>query len=191
MDIITKTQRKKKERIISTFKYRRKVMKTLTPQQIVALGPCKGYDLKQITELFDNKKSMTYLEILNTDKIPLADIVWLFCQLTVLDKDIRNQWMEVIVTRAVTNYALHCGIDTVEKWAENWLSGDDRTTEAAHVAAYAAIDATAYAAGYAAHAAACSATAAYSAARVRTIAARNNEYKQQIQDLKDILQGEK
>jgi hypothetical protein len=191
MDIITKTQRKKKERIISTFKYRRKVMKTLTPQQIVALGPCKGYDLEWITELFDNKKSMTYLEILNTDKIPLADIVWLFCQLTVLDKDIRNQWMEVIVTRAVTNYALHCGIDTVEKWAENWLSGDDRTTEAAHVAAYAAIDATAYAAGYAAHAAACSATAAYSAARVRTIAARNNEYKQQIEDLKNILQGEK
>jgi hypothetical protein len=176
-------------------------MKTLTPQQIVALGPCKGYDLERITELFDNKESVTYLEILDTNKIPLRDIVWLFCQPDVLDDNVREQWLEIIVTRAVKNHALHCDIEKVEKWATNWLSGDDRTTEAAHVAAYAA-DATAYAAYavhaasyadraahaavYAAHAAADTAVrAGYDAA----YAACKTERKQQIQDLKDILQG--
>jgi hypothetical protein len=180
-------------------------MKTLTPKQIVDLKPCEGYNLQQVTELFGNKKSVTYLEILDTDKIPLEDIIWVFCRLAVLNDNIRNQWLEIIVTRAVTNYALHCGIEKVEKWAQNWLSGVDRTAVAARATGYAAHSAAGYAAyaaagyddynaGYAAYnaanAAACSATAVYSTARVRTIAARNNEYKQQIQDLKDILQGE-
>jgi hypothetical protein len=178
-------------------------MKTLTPQQIVDLKPCEGYNLQQVTKLFDNKKSVTYLEILDTDKIPLADIVWVFCRSTVLDDDIRNQWLEVIITRAVTNCALHCGIDTVEKWAKNWLSSVDRTAKAAGTAARAAYAAgTAYNATYATAAAAGNtaynaANAAHAAAgyaagdgAYSTYGARNNEYKQQIQDLKDILQGE-
>jgi hypothetical protein len=197
-------------------------MKSLTPQQIVDLNPCEGYDLECIEKLFGNKESVTYLEILNTDKIPLKDIIWLFCQPTVLDKDIRNQWMDIIVTRAVTNYVLHCGIDTVEKWAKNWLSSKDRTDEAAcsagaasyaaRYAAYgytasAAAAAAAYSAIYAAHAAACYVThaAAYAAYAARNViyyvattdaaadaadaygAARKTEYKQQIEDLKNIL----
>jgi hypothetical protein len=174
-------------------------MKSLTPQQIVDLNPCKGYDLKQVTELFDNRKSVTYLEILDTDKIPLVDIIWVFCQLTVLDDNIRDQWTEVIVTRAVTNYALHCGVDTVEKWAKNWLSGDDRTIKAAVSARNAAINArtvvySAYAfiaACTAARAAACAAyyvdVADIDAAYGAYDTALKTERKQQIQDLKDIL----
>jgi hypothetical protein len=186
-------------------------MKTLTPKQIVDLKPCEGYDLKYIKKLFGNKESVTYLEILDTNKIPLEDIVWLFCQLTVLDKNVREQWMDIIVTRAVTNYALHCGIDTVERWAKNWLSGVDRTAEAAYAtgdAAYAARDAARYAAANAAYAAAGYddynyTNAAYNALEAAAIAAhtahtdadaydavREIEHKQQIQDLKDILQGE-
>jgi hypothetical protein len=176
-------------------------MKTLTPQQIVDLGPCEGYDLKYVTELFDNKKSMTYLEILDTDKIPLTDIIWVFCQPTVLDDDIKKQWLEIIVTRAITNCALHCGVDEVEKWAKNWLSGKDKTFNAARNAAdaaHAAVHAAAHAAiAYAAHAAYTVARTVYAAdaaadayGAYSTYGARNNEYKQQIQDLKNILQGE-
>jgi hypothetical protein len=168
-------------------------MKTLTPKQIVDLNPCRGYDLEQVTELFDNKESVTYLEILNTNKIPLEDIIWLFCQPTVLDDNIKNQWTEIIATRAVTNHALHCGVDTVERWAKNWLSGDDRTIKAAVSARNAATNAAAagYSAIYAAHAA----TAVYAtnyalaAADYATYdAALDIERKQQIQDLKEILQ---
>jgi hypothetical protein len=142
-------------------------MKTLTPEQIIALGPCEGYNLQQITELFDNKKSVTYLEILNTDKIPLVDIIWLFCQPTILDNDTKEQWLEVIVTRAVTNYALHCGINKVEKWAQNWLSSEDRTAEAACSAAKTAkaADIAAYAAYYVDVADIDAAYGAYSAAK--------------------------
>jgi hypothetical protein len=184
-------------------------MKTLTPQQIVDLKPCRGYNLQQVTELFDNKKSLTYLEILDTDKIPLEDIIWVFCQFTMLDDDIRNQWLEVIVTRAVTNHALHCGVDDVEKWAKNWLSGDNRTAVAARAAAEAAADAyaTAEAAAYAAAEAAADAaryaanaasnyTAIYAAHAASTDAdtynaIRETEYKQQVQDLKKLLKEDK
>jgi hypothetical protein len=192
-------------------------MKTLTPKQIVALGPCRGYDLKQVTELFNNKESVTYLEILDTDKIPLGDIIWVFCQLTVLKYEIREQWLEVIVTRAVTNHALHYGVDNVEQWAKNWLNGNDRTAKAAssiYSAAYAAAsDAiraaaciagdTTYAAYDAAYVATCYAArgaTAYATARAAyattaaaaddactNYAARAEERKQQIQDLKKIL----
>jgi hypothetical protein len=154
-------------------------MKTLTPQQIVDLKPCRGYNLQQVTELFDNKKSLTYLEILNIDKIPPWDIVWVFCQPGILDRDIRDQWTEIIVTRAVTNYALHCGIDTVEKWAKSWLSGMDRTGVSANIAGDAAYSASADA-GDAAEAAAdtavCAAYGGGYAARAATYAAHAAVY---------------
>jgi hypothetical protein len=192
-------------------------MKTLTPEQIIALDPCEKYDLERITELFDNKKSMTYLEILDINKVPPWDIVWLFCQPGVLSINIRNQWLEVIVTRAVTNCALHCCIDKVEKWAENWLSGVDRTTKTARTTAYVdcATCAAAFTSGYAdaadyyyaaqAAAALTSAAATYAvnatnyatdaAARfafaatdaAADVSVRETEHKQQIEDLKDIL----
>jgi hypothetical protein len=188
-------------------------MKTLTPQQIVDLNPCEGYNLEQVTELFDNKKSVTYLEILNTDKIPLENIIWVFCQPGILNKDVSDQWTEIIITRAVKNHALHCGIEKVEQWATNWLSGVDRTAKAARYAhsaagyaARAAADYTAnagYAAGYAAHAAAGYAAyaaiyAAYSTGADYTAiystiystyaaAVHETEHKQQIEDLKNIL----
>jgi hypothetical protein len=181
-------------------------MKTLTPKQIVDLKPCRGYNLEQVTELFDNKKSLTYLEILDTDKVPLGNIIWVFCQPGILDKDVSDQWTEIIVTRIVTNYALHCGVDKMEQWAKNWLSGVDRTTIAAYNIIHTARDAadantaygaaaaagnTAYNATYAAAYAACAATdyTARAAVNATAYAARKTEHKQQIQDLKDILQG--
>jgi hypothetical protein len=131
-------------------------MKTLTPQQIVDLNPCEGYDLQQVTKLFDNKKSMTYLEILNINEAPPWDIIWVFCQPGILDRDVRDQWIEIIntrVARAVAHDAAHAG----------------RVTVAACTTAY---------------------IVTYADARAAYIA-RETEYKQQIEDLKNILQGEK
>jgi hypothetical protein len=51
------------------------------------------------------------------------------------DDDIGRQQIDVIIARAVTNYALHCGVNKVEKWAKNWLSGVDRTANSARSAA--------------------------------------------------------
>lgn len=52
---------------------------------------------------------------------------------------------ERIVKRAIKKYALHCDIAEVRQWAKNWLSGKDRSAEAARaavVAAKAAAEAT-------------------------------------------------
>ena len=42
--------------------------------------------------------------------------------------------VEKIVSRAVTNHALHCGVMEVEGWAAEWLDKSDRSREAAWAA---------------------------------------------------------
>ncbi len=39
--------------------------------------------------------------------------------------------VEKFAGRAIEKYALHCGIDEVERWAARWLSGEDRSRESA------------------------------------------------------------
>jgi hypothetical protein len=46
--------------------------------------------------------------------------------------------VERIVRRAVETHALRCGVAAVESWAAAWLSGADRTEQAAARAAVAA-----------------------------------------------------
>lgn len=60
--------------------------------------------------------------------------------------------IEAIVERAVRLHCIHCGIGAVERWAERWLSGEDRSAEASEAAAEAS-DAAAEAAARAARAA--------------------------------------
>ena len=73
---------------------------------------------------------------------------WLIWQLERLPPDqfesIRPKLMraiEVIVTSAIVEHALDCGIREVELWAARWLSGEDRSAESAFAAAEAWADA--------------------------------------------------
>jgi hypothetical protein len=59
---------------------------------------------------------------------------WLFWQLDKLPlekkKEIKPLLVKIankIADRAVQTYALNCGVPKIEKWAENWLNGKDRT----------------------------------------------------------------
>jgi hypothetical protein len=112
---------------------------TFTIDQILGWKPCKDYTRKRIEELFSGRESITAEELAELD-IPIEEKIWFFLQ-----SEHAPEIVERIVTRAVTNHALTCGIPEVEAWAGRWMDGTDRSRESA-VAAEAATWATADAA---------------------------------------------
>ena len=171
-------------------------MKTFTVADIMATGPC--YSQEKVEALFAGRKTVTALDII-TANISAKDRSWQVTRPGFLSIDIRDRWLEIVVTRAVTNYALNCDVESVRKWAAKWLDGTDRTADAAGAADTAAVfvaDASAAAAAYAAYAyadAAAYAAYAYADAYAAYAAAdaRNAEYDQQIADLIALIEGTK
>ncbi len=193
------------------------MMKTWTVDEMLAEKPCgwdsDGYTRERLEGLFDGRDSMSTLDVCDLD-IPPEDIVWVGCCALALDDKQRETWLELIITRAVTSHALHCGIPNVEAWARNWLSGKDRTADAARAANDTASAAYAYPAASvaadAAYPAAFAADAAYAASAAfawatgaaaardagvaraagaawATRAARAAERKLQVEDLRTAL----
>jgi hypothetical protein len=155
-------------------------MPSWTVDEMLAEKPCDKYDRERIAKLCAGKPSLTLLEILDHPDIPDEDKVWVACR----DKNpTRHVAIEVIVTRCVTNHALHCGIPAVEAWAQKWLSGEDRSSRAAARASRVA----AWASRAAAEAARAAARAAWNAAWNAWVAWNelDEERSQQVQDFRD------
>ena len=110
-------------------------MKSWTIDEMLAERPCEEYTQERITELWAGRERLTLLEVLDLP-ILAKDIVWVICLRNALTPEQQAEWLERIVTRAIRNHALNCGIPTVEAWAQNWLDGTDRrsTAEAARAA---------------------------------------------------------
>ena len=94
------------------------------------------YSASQLASLYD--RPMGLCEVLTRtdgpwDDVSTADRLWVFWRAATQDQ--RAATLERIVTRAVTNRCLDCGIDAVEQWAARWLSGEDRSGKAAKAAA--------------------------------------------------------
>ncbi len=110
-------------------------MKTWTVSQMLAERPCDRYTEEDLTKLWAGREKVTLLDILDMD-IQDADKLWGAWR--GLTRKQTNLVLERIVTRAVTNHALHCGVKAVEDWAANWLSGKDISVRATKAAAGAA-----------------------------------------------------
>jgi hypothetical protein len=110
-------------------------MKSWTVAQMLAERPCSRYDEARITKLWGKHKSRTLAEILRDRRIPLADRMWCVWRKDALTKPQAKAVLDRIVTRAVTNHALKCGIPKVEAWAHGWLDGTDRSRTNADAAA--------------------------------------------------------
>ena len=94
------------------------------------------YPDERLASLYD--RPMGLCEVLTRtdgpwDDVSTADRLWVFWRAATQDQ--RAATLERIVTRAVTNRCLDCGIDAVEQWAARWLSGEDRSGKAAKAAA--------------------------------------------------------
>ena len=91
---------------------------------------------------------------------------WLYWQLGRLPLELRIALLPVILTsliviveRAIRAHCLHCGVVEVERWAERWLSGENRREASAAEAAAKASSASAVWAALAAARLACAAEA--------------------------------
>jgi hypothetical protein len=132
-------------------------MKTWTVKQMLAEKPCEQYTEEVLTKLWAGCEKVSWLDI---EKMDILDADKMWGAWKGLTKKQTDLVLEKVVTRAITNHALHCGVPAVEKWAGNWLSGEDRSARAAKAAASAAwaakaeeAEATAWAAASAAWAA--------------------------------------
>ena len=108
----------------------------IMPQDILSMKPCSTYTLEFIQTFGE---TMSAVEILKLDAVPLADRSWFAAHLPAKYVAL---WREQFLTRCITNHGLGCGIPEVEQWAAKWLSGEDRSQAAAEAAAEAAWAAT-------------------------------------------------
>jgi hypothetical protein len=90
-------------------------MKTWTVKQMLAEKPCPEYTPERIAQLWAGRKKLSLEEILQLD-IPPKDRIWVVWRPGVLTKK-----------QTVAIHALYCGIGSLEKWEQNWLSGEDRS----------------------------------------------------------------
>jgi hypothetical protein len=177
----------------------------ITVEKIVKHDPCwklddGSYDRDAIRAVVGDGITLLYL-LRKAGKqgcrLTHEDAVWVATRKGFLNPTIQKQWIEIIVSRAVREHALHCGVKGVEAWAEKWLSGEDRTADAAQAAREAAW-VTAWAAEAAARAAqeaGAAQAAAWAAWAAREAgaaeAARVEERKQQVKDLIGLLERAK
>jgi len=104
----------------------------IMPQDILSMKPCSTYTLEFIQTFGE---TMSAVEILKLDAVPLADRSWFAAHLPAKYVAL---WREQFLTRCITNHGLGCGIPKVEQWAAKWLSGEDRSKAAARAAEEAA-----------------------------------------------------
>ena len=184
----------------------------ITVDDILGWNPCPRYTRKRLERLVGD--GVTLMEILRSH-IETKNKIWIATRPGVLSSRTRERWLEIMCERAIRRVLGKSGIPTWEIWAEQWISGTDRSAGAASNAARAAYNAAraAYNAAYnAARSAASAADTAYAtyatygtyevaynaasnAARSAAYnaaynAARDAEQRQQVRDLLFIIKGE-
>jgi hypothetical protein len=115
---------------------------------MLAENPCEKYTRERLEKLMAGRERISLLEVFDLD-IPNEDKVWVACRPDAFAGQFECI-VEKIVRPCVEKYALTH--PATKEWAEKWLSGEDRTVEAARAAtdeadeAYAAVEAAADAA---------------------------------------------
>jgi len=131
-------------------------MKTITVEQVMGYYPCASYDRARVEELFAGRAALTPHEVAALD-IPASDRLWPLLRGW---PEVRQTWQAVVVERAIRRRLGKSGSPEWETWAAGWLSGHDRSEEAAGEAR-ATTDAVAREAAWAAAWAAVDARAAW------------------------------
>ena len=145
----------------------------ITVDDILGWNPCPRYTRKRLERLVGD--GVTLMEILRSH-IETKNKIWIATRPGVLSSRTRERWLEIMCERAIRRVLGKSGIPEWEIWAEQWISGTDRSAGAASNAASVANAAyeAASAAGAASNAARSAASnAARSAARSAANAAYN------------------
>lgn len=181
-----------------------------TVNEIINKMSCDDYTRKQILEICEERVSLTLAEILDLD-ISDGYKIRICCG----DHFLRTNWLERVMTRCITDHALHCGVTEVEQFAQRWLGGIDRSCSAANKAsdAYVVVRAATKPIGeyipdsiaetisairlynnfykddapFASSVAFAVSDAAVAAAAIKSVDENTNELDHQIQDMRDLI----
>ena len=140
----------------------------LTLKRVIALGPC--HSAETIRAWYPDRTRVRLSTVLRDDRIEHDDKVWI--SVRVLPRPVVEEWLELVVERAIRCVVGKSGCPAWETWATAWLDGTGRSAEAADAAAGAAWDANRHAKAYAAARAARAAATAHADAYAAPWAAR-------------------
>jgi len=156
----------------------------ITIDKVKTLGPC--YTTARIKSIAGSRKSMTLMEILDLD-IPANDRVWVVSQL--LPEKSRIKFAVSCAERAIRTAYAGASVDW-QIWADQWLSGEDRSAASSARAGsaewFASVAISAAWAGSAAWAASVAASAAWAAKDATGDAAWHAEVEKQITELREL-----
>jgi len=91
------------------------------------------YSTEELKSIFGNKKYFTPIEVARKRSVSIEDRIWVLLRPEILGVDLPLV-MDEIVGYVVKKNCLKCGVAEVEKWAEKWLSGEDRSYDSAYSA---------------------------------------------------------
>ena len=104
--------------------------KKWTVGAVLEYHPCHCYGEKEITALWAGRKALSLREILGLE-IPAQDRMWFVCQKGVLSRQRHERLFVRIAGRAIRRALDSPVTDRWRQWAEDWLSGKDRSAKAA------------------------------------------------------------
>jgi hypothetical protein len=107
----------------------------VTVDDIMYLNPCTEYPSERVEEIFAGRESLALTEICDLD-LPPEDVIWTVSRLA--DPETLTAWVQRVADRSVERFAVNN--PRISDWAERWLSGEDRSVEAADVAVEASTD---------------------------------------------------
>ena len=104
----------------------------ITVDDILGWNPCPRYTRKRLERLVGD--GVTLMEILRSH-IETKNKIWIATRPGVLSSRTRERWLEIMCERAIRRVLGKSGIPEWEIWAEQWISGKDRSAGAAAGAA--------------------------------------------------------
>jgi hypothetical protein len=110
-------------------------MKTWTVGEMLDERPCGDYTRERLLRLWRGRERLGLADILRL-RIPAVDRLWATNRPDALTAEQRSRATESTVTRAVRRHALPC--PATRDWARRWLSGADRSEDAAEAASWGA-----------------------------------------------------
>lgn len=105
----------------------------LTVDDVYRFNPCPDYPHSRIVELFGGRETLSLREIAALD-IPTTDRMWVLCKAR---RDRALEWNYLILEEYIQNIIVGYSNNACKrwkKWADAWLSGEDRTWCAANTA---------------------------------------------------------
>ena len=106
---------------------------TVTVDMVMAMRPCPDYTRARVEELARGRERLTFADVLRL-RIPSEHRIWLMLHVELMPLALIVQAANDFADRAVRRVRETSTDVAWNRWADGWLSGRDRTSDAARYA---------------------------------------------------------